>query len=378
MTDLQSIGNTVTNYIGKLIAPIDKAAQGKSVGILVGVTIGGARYYFDFGQLALHNGGSGVKYKDMVLFIGSNTKVFTATLLALAAATQASAIKINLETNVANLLPMNTNINQQNSPICLWHLATHSAGFPEGVCGNHTFGDYPFTEMRAFLEAFQPTYAPGQYWVYSNQAFALLGALLSHAYDGGSSSDWDKTYQAWPECIMQQVVTQLNMPSTQVDYADVVNRVVQGYGFKGVQQRYAPVDPPTWVLDSAGLGAGALSSTLDDMLTFLEAQITPPSGTLGTAVAMTQDKYGTNLSMGLGWQIGNGYFDKNGGLGGYCSYMAFDPSNNLGLIVLGNTDGGNAGGALTNTGRELLGALRNNPALPSHFPRPPSIPECPS
>lgn len=177
---------------------------------------------------------------------------------------------------------------------------------------------------------------------------------------------------------MEKLVRPLNMPSTQVDYADVVNRVAQGYEFHGAQQSYVPVDPPTWALDSAGLAAGSMSSTLDDMLTFLEAQITPPNDALGAAIKKTQNEYGTKLSMGLGWQIGNGYFDKNGGLGGYNSYMAFDPSNKLGLIVLGNTDGGNAGGALTNSSRELLSALRNNPALPSQFPPPPTVPKCPS
>lgn len=163
MNDAQSIENTVTRYMDKLIAPIDKAEPGKSVGILVGVTIGGARYHFGFGQNALHNGGSGVKYKDIVLFIGSNTKVFTATLLALADVTQSSPIKINDDTEVADLVPTNTKINQPEGPITLWNLATHSAGYPRGTCGSHTFGDYPFSEMQTFLEVFKPTYAPGQY-----------------------------------------------------------------------------------------------------------------------------------------------------------------------------------------------------------------------
>jgi CubicO group peptidase (beta-lactamase class C family) len=81
--------------------------------------------------------------------------------------------------------------------------------------------------------------------------------------------------------------------------------------------------------------------------------------------------------MGLGWQIGNNYFDKNGGIPGYDSYMAFDPTAKIGIMVLGNTAGDGAGGALDKGGRELLGLLRDNPASPSKFPRPDTIPRCP-
>ena len=104
---------------------------------------------------------------------------------------------------MASLLPSDTTIgNYQDDPnnaIKLWHLATHSSGFPEGVCGPHTFGNYPFTAMHTFLEDFGPSYAPGIYWVYSNQAYSLLGALLSDAYSGGDNSTWGSAYQAWPQ-----------------------------------------------------------------------------------------------------------------------------------------------------------------------------------
>jgi CubicO group peptidase (beta-lactamase class C family) len=81
--------------------------------------------------------------------------------------------------------------------------------------------------------------------------------------------------------------------------------------------------------------------------------------------------------MGLGWQLSNGYLDKNGGLGGNQTYMAFDPTTKIGVFVFGNTSGGDAGGVLTKTGRILLGELRGFPAEPSVFPQPQSVPQCP-
>jgi len=382
MADVQSFESIVSQYISPLIATgVNNPQDGKSVGILVGLTFVGARAYYSFGSVGLHSG-SGVATENIVSFIGSNTKVFTATLLALADF-QATKIPISGDTAVADLLPSDATIHYyQDNPdnvIELWHLATHSSGFPEGVCGKHTFGNYPFTAMQTFLEKFDPTYGPGEYWVYSNQAYALLGALLSHAYTGGTSSTWDKTYWSWPQFVISEVAAPLGMASTQVDYTTVASQVAQGYAFQAGEKSYQKIDPPTWAMESAGLAAGAMSSTLTDMLTFLVNQIAPPDGVLGEAIAQTQVAHGDKLSMGLGWQIGNNYFDKNGGLAGYESYMAFDPASTWGLVLLGNTSGGSAGDALTKAGRELLGALRGQPADRSDFPAPPKkiAPHCP-
>ena len=382
MTDIQSFDSIVSQYINPLIAGgIDSPEDGKSMGILVGLTFVGARAYYSFGSFGLHTG-SDVATENIVSFIGSNTKVFTATLLALADF-QPTHIPISSNTAVADLLPSDSTINYyQDNPdnvIELWHLATHSSGFPDGTCGNHRFGNYPFTAMQTFLKDFHPKYAPGEYWVYSNQAFGLLGTLLSHAYTGGTSSTWDSTYTSWPQYVIQEIVAPLNMTTTQVGYSAVAGQVAQGYAVQAGQTSYQLVDPPAWAMDSAALAAGAMSSTLEDMLTFLVFQMAPPPGALGDAIAQTQQPYGDNLSMGLGWQIGNNYFDKNGGLAGYESYMAFDPSTSVGIVLLGNTSGGSAGDTLTSAGRELLGALREFVAVRSDFPKPPQDkkPACP-
>lgn len=380
MNDVQPVEKIVSSYFAGLTAPLDKAKVGKSVGILVGVTIDSARYYFQFGDVGLQGDGSGsaVAMEDIVMFIGSNTKVFTGTMLALADVTQASAIPIRCDTDVADLLPSGTTLKlYKDVPIKLWHLATHSAGYPDGVCGTYPLGQYPFSAMQSFLEAFQPAYPPGEYWVYSNQAFALLGSLLSHAYTGGSSTTWDASYQAWPTYVMDLVVTPLGMPTTQVDLSNVTGQIAQGYGFAAAGQPYTTAPLPDWLLTSAGLGAGALSSTLRDMLTFLEAQITPPKSDLGAAIFKTQQPFGLPLSMGLGWQIGYGYWDKDGAISGFDSYMAFDTLAKVGVVALSNTDSNAVGGALTLACRNLLGALGKIALGPSIFPRPKTTPQCP-
>lgn len=380
MLSQSMIGATVDRLFSPLIAEPGDPQPSKSVGILVGVTLEGQRYYFELGTVDLNQGGA-VAIKDIVFFIGSNTKVVTATLLALAA--RETSGPVTPFTHVSALLPDGVTVHQPDGDILLWHLATHSAGFPDGMCGPRpTFGNYPFSSLGQFLKNFEPSYAPGKYWVYSNQGFALLGVLLSHAYAGGSASaGWDETYQNWPSLAVGKVTSPLGMPTTQVDYQSVSGQVAQGYDYSDDSgtAAYKPVSPPDWDMTSAALGAGALSSTLDDMLTFLEAEISPPEGSLGTAIRTTQQAHPRDdaLSMGLGWQLGNGYLDKNGALGGYQSYMAFDPARKVGVFVFGNTSGGRAGGVLTATGRRLLGDLRGLAAAPSSFPHPATIPKCP-
>jgi beta-lactamase class C len=81
MADSQSFDSIVEKYIQPLIATnVNSSEDGKSVGILVGIMFVGARNYYSFGSIR----SSGVATEEVVSFIGSNTKVFTATLLGLA------------------------------------------------------------------------------------------------------------------------------------------------------------------------------------------------------------------------------------------------------------------------------------------------------
>src|SRR5664279_854074 len=184
----------------------------KPKGVVVGVTLAGQRHYFQYGELPLHNEkGPAVLPKDLVLFIGSNTKVFTATMLALASieGISVNGTPVNLDTPVKALLPEGMNIQEPYGPILLWHLATHSSGFPNGQCafGKYKFGNYPLSFEELFLNNFTPKYAPGKYWVYSNQAFGLLGVLLSHVFidNTQSSSSWNESYQEWPKHVVSRI-----------------------------------------------------------------------------------------------------------------------------------------------------------------------------
>lgn len=353
-------------------------------GILVGVaTPTTGNYYFKFGEVPLYQGDKPVATEDIVMCIGSNTKVFTATLLALAQLTQ-TPIEARLDTDVTNLLPDGTGISFfENYPIKLWHLATHSAAYPDALCGQQKFGDFTFDELTAFLAAFKPPYQPGTAYHYSDLGFALLGDLLSHAYTPQSADTgvvWGPTYQQWPGIVTSNILKPLGMTSTQIGYAKVVDRLAQPYSYYQTTYStgYVPVDPPDFVTGSAGLGAGSLSSTLYDMLLFLQNQMAPNlADTLGQAIALTQVPAAHDtLTMGLGWQLGNNFLYKNGLLTGYASFMAFDPVNCFAVVAMANSLGDN-GASLANGCLGTLGDLRGYGAVAYGFPMGVPKPTCP-
>ena len=150
--------------------------------------------------------------------------------------------------------------------------------------------------------------------------------------------------------------------------------MMQPFTFQTQGQPYDWGVPPDWVLDSASLAAGAISSTLADMLTFLEAQMSPSSSTtLGQAIIQTQTQQLSDIPMGLAWQIGNDYLSKDGLVDGYTSFMIVDPSSRIGVVAIANN--GNCSSALAKAAALVLATsgdpLSSLPPFPSRPLRPP-------
>lgn len=129
---------------------------------------------------------------------------------------------------------------------------------------------------------------------------------------------------------------------------------------------------PNW--DSPTLaGAGALRSTVNDMLTFLAAALDGRSSPLTSAFAlMTTARRSTPSSafdIGLGWGIvkdrGTEILFTNGRSGGYRTWLGHEPRTRRGVVVLTNADGV--------VGPDDLGRHILNPAFPL-LRQPPSAP----
>ena len=282
--------------------------------------------------------GGGPPDERTLFEIGSITKVFTATVLA----DMALEGVVALDQPAQELLPSGVRLPVRGRPITLADLASHVAGLPRvprgmlvrGVLQRedpwHGFGE---EELLASLPRTRVR-EPGGRVRYSNLGAGLLGLLLARR--AGTTYD---------DLVDMRVCRPLGLSDTRTAVpAEDLARFAEGHDRRG---RTAP----HWHI--TGLpGAGALRSTLADMLTFLACQLAPPEGRLGDAIRLTQELRAGNgrLRVGLGWIALRGRSEEqhllwhNGGTGGFRSCIALAPERRLGrggaeqLAALGRPD----------------------------------------
>lgn len=124
---------------------------------------------------------------------------------------------------------------------------------------------------------------------------------------------------------------------------------------------------PNWDLPTLA-GAGALRSTANDLLIFLEMALGIRETPLASAfAAMLVSQRPTGIGdnkIGLGWGImksgDNQLIWHNGGTGGYCSFIGFLPEMNVGVAALVN--------ASTDVGIDDIAQHLLNPEARLSFP----------
>ena len=309
-----------------LVERIDE--QKRSVGIVVGVVEPDGRRVVAHGQLATD--GPGEVDGDTVFEIGSITKVFTAILLA----DLVDEGAFELETPVQRLLGPDVTVPIRNgAEITLLHLTTHSSGLPRmpdnfrpADAGN-PYADYTVAQLYEFLSSHELQRDIGAEVEYSNLGTGLLG----HALAQRQETDYETL-------VFRRLLDPLGMSDTSITLSpSQQERLAVGHS---VQLR--PV--ANWDLPTLA-GAGALRSTVNDMLTFVEANLGLHELSLQAAMAAThaprRDFPGPSMQIGLGWVTRGGHGREihwhNGGTGGYRSFLGFDLESKTGVVVLSNS-----------------------------------------
>jgi D-alanyl-D-alanine-carboxypeptidase/D-alanyl-D-alanine-endopeptidase len=235
-----------------LVKRIDQ--QKEAVGIVVGVIEPGGRRVVAYGNLA--KGDPRTLDGDTIFEIGSISKVFTCLVLA----DMVSRKEVTLDDPAAKYLPEHVRMPQRSGrPITLLDLATHSSGLP-GAPGNmnrkdpaNPYADYSVDDLYEFLSSYTLPRDPGSEVEYSNLGAGLLGHVLSFR----AGTDY--------ESIVRNRITQpLGMPDTGITLSSSQKQSMA----TGHNTMLAPV--ANWDLPTLA-GAGALRSSANDMLTFLEA-----------------------------------------------------------------------------------------------------------
>ncbi|MHB1845200.1 MAG: serine hydrolase [Deltaproteobacteria bacterium] len=260
--------------------------------------------------------------------IGSVTKVFTSTALALAVQRGSVA----LDTPVSRLLPSAcVPVDANARQVTLLELATHTSGLPRvpknlsPANPNDPYADYTPARLCAFMSTLALPKPPPAVYAYSNLGAGLLGDALSQKA-GTSYERLIEDTIAGPLGLTETVITLT--PEQRERFATGSNADLETVG--------------PWSHDALA-GAGALRSTASDLAKLVIDELSPPSGPLGDAMAMTRKAQAPRPggAVGLGWHLGlpgmpDGVWH-NGQTGGFHAFIAFDPRAKVGVVLLADT-----------------------------------------
>ncbi|HEX3797952.1 MAG TPA: serine hydrolase [Verrucomicrobiae bacterium] len=266
---------------------------------------------------------------DSVFEIGSITKVFTSLILA----DMVARGEVKLDDPITKYLPANVHMQIKGRAITLEDLATHTSGLPRlpknfsPRDAQNPYADYTVENLYDFLRSYTPTNEPGANFEYSNLGVGLLGHLL--ALRAGTN------YEA---LVIERVCHPLGMTHTMITLTPEMRaRLATGHDENG--KAVANWDLPTLA------GAGALRSTVNDMLKLASAGLGSGKTDLNAALELTEKTRhaadSSAVKVGLGWMTmtvrGDDLFFHNGGTGGYRSFLGFDKHNGRAIVILASS-----------------------------------------
>jgi len=304
----------------------DRVDTKRTVGIVAATLDHGRSTIFTAGSA----GAPGVALDGNTVYeIGSITKVFTASLLA----DMVARGEVGLEDPVSKYLPSSVKVPSRNGKqITLLDLATQSSGLPRMPNNfhpkddNNPYADYTVDQMYAFLSGYDLPRDIGSRYEYSNLGVGLLGHAL--ALRAGKS---------YEDLLTERILRPLGMNDTRIVLnPSMKSRLAPGHTASGAVT--ANWDLPTLA------GAGALRSTVNDLLKFLAANLDGTSTPLGKVLATThfarRGVDGARMRIGLNWHIlsvgGRPITWHNGGTGGYRTFIGFDEAAQRAVVVLSN------------------------------------------
>lgn len=331
-----------------LVKRIDQRRQ--AVGIVVGVIEPKGRRVVAYGNLAKAD--PRTLDGDTIFEIGSVTKVFTSLLLA----DMVNRKEVALDDPAAKYLPEHVKMPERSGKsITLLDLSTHTSGLP-GLPSNlkpkdlqNPYAGYSVDDLHQFLSGYTLPRDAGSEFEYSNLGAGLLGHILARR----AGTDYE-------HLIRSRITEPLGMQESGITLSPLQKqRMATGHS-----AMLAPV--ANWDLPALA-GAGALRSSANDMLTFLEVFLgykeTPLAPAMRAMLKVRRPVGKTKIEIGLAWHILGESAWHSGGTGGFRSFAGYDPKARTGVVVLSN--------ASTPSGVDDIGGHIWNPKVPLANPEPP-------
>lgn len=284
-----------------------------------------------------------VKNDDKIFEIGSITKTFTASLIM----KLADEGQLLLTDPMQDYLPVQLAQDSfEGSTITVQHLVTHTSGLSAGPASfilpylraliftpKNPNRNFKAKQYYRYLRKFELDYVPGEEWDYNNAGYGLLGEIASSL--NGTS---------WEESVQQNIFDPLAMDNS---YFEITkpnkDRFVEGITAKGKRSK-------PWEMKFIN-AAGAIKSTLNDMIRYASAELTAAPDSLhflyaaqdplSFSIRMPEGKLWDGNVMGLGWWHNledeqHPFIWHGGASGGYTSFIGFSKSGNKAVVILTN------------------------------------------
>lgn len=304
-----------------------------ATGMAMVVIDGNQRVFRSFGET--RPGNNELPQLDSVIRIASITKLMTSEMLV--KLYDQGIVKLN--DPLSKYAPAGARTPSFNGkPITLVNLATHTSALPReqpgGVANRPVFTWPTYKQRWNWLSQASLSATPGTVAAYSNLAFDLLADALSQA-----------TGKPYVELFRENIARPLGMKdTTYTPSPDQCKRLM-------VAERGA--SPCNNAL--AAIGSGGVYSTPSDMMRWMQQylssdiyQRSPQADRMQSLIyqrnqltkVIGMDVPGKADALGLGWvymqpQHGRpGIIQKTGGAGGFITYMAMVPENNVGVFVV--------------------------------------------
>ena len=308
------------------------------LGTIVAVSLHGHRYFFPYGKAT----DAGAPFtSDTLVEIGSCTKTFTTTLLALAI----NRNQIVPDVSAQKYMPTGYTLRAQDlTPL---ELADFTSGMPDDPTNlprgleQRSIEHYTVKDFLTWASNYEPTTRLPAPYKYSNAGIGLLSYLVATA----TGKNWD-----------DQVITEILQPLAMADTTlrptpEQQERLAQGHNRAGQ-------NAPRWPV-YAWYAAGGLRSTAHDMISFGEAYLghnevneKPVSAELIAAMQLAQKPIFTmpnGNKQAMAWvnNMGGGnpnlhpVIVKNGGTSGFGTVIAINPTKDAAIFIGMNQVGAN-------------------------------------
>jgi D-alanyl-D-alanine-carboxypeptidase/D-alanyl-D-alanine-endopeptidase len=293
-------------------------------GVAIGVIDHGQRRVFTYGAARA----------DSIFEISSVTKTFTGLVLAQLAAQK----KVRLDEPLRPILFPDVAAGSQGTEITLLDLATHRSGLPS-VPNNlkpkdpsNPFTDYDRVALRQFLVSHGTAKPADAKYLYSSFGIGLLGYALAQ-----------RSGVPYAQLVQTEVTGPLHMNDTVFGLSpEQVRRVIQGHD--------ADMEPVDAGLGESGMFTGAVGakSTVEDLLTWLDANLHPDhyaagssGATMPAAFAIDHQlrgnvKHNTEVAFSWLYDVESHSYEHAGTTPGYTAHVEFIPDDDRGIVVLYN------------------------------------------